>query len=53
MLLTMANLDSSECFKLDDGTELQINCEKSNFIDIDYKFYGVSEHLHKIGDTGF
>ena len=53
MLCTYAYKPSSGCFKLNNGTQLQINCDKSNRLDIGFSIFGVSEHLDKIGDAGF
>jgi hypothetical protein len=46
---------SSGCFKLNNSTELQINCDKSNWLNLGYYYsiFGVSEHLDKIADAGF
>lgn len=44
----------SGTFKLMNGTELKINCQKSNTLWMwELSFWGVTEHLDKIGDTGF
>ena len=55
MLFTWADKQpSSGSFKLYNGTQLQINCDKSNWLDIgEYSIFGMSEHLDKIGDAGF
>ena len=55
MLVTYAWKPISGCFKLNNGTELHINCDKSNWLYLDgwYSIFGVSEHLDKIGDAGF
>jgi hypothetical protein len=54
MLFTWAYWPSSGCFKLNNSTELQINCDKSNWLNLGYyMLFGVSEHLDKIGEAGF
>jgi hypothetical protein len=56
MLLTVAwDTPISGCFILNNGTQLQINCYKSNWLYLGYGvcIFGVSEHLDKIGNAGF
>jgi hypothetical protein len=54
MLYTYAYKLSSGCFKLDNGTQLQINCDESNLLNLrGYWLFGMSEHLDKIDNAGF
>jgi hypothetical protein len=53
MLLTCSNEHTSGCFKLIYGTQLQIDCDKNNWLHLGFSILGVSEHLDKIGDAGF
>jgi hypothetical protein len=54
MLLTMAYEPTSGFFKLNNGTELKINCDKSNWLDLVLcSIFGVSEHMNEIDNAGF
>jgi hypothetical protein len=54
IVFTRAYTPYSGSFKLNNGIQLKINCDKSNWLDLErYSIFGVSEHLDKIGDAGF
>jgi hypothetical protein len=55
MLYTTSNIQpSSGYFELNNGRQLQINCEQSNFLFLGFGYiFGVLEHLDKIGEAGF
>jgi hypothetical protein len=44
---------SSGCFQLKNGTELQINCEQSNKLDLYWSIFGMLEHMDEIDNAGF